>query len=130
MKRLGKYLALKPRVQLRLLYVVFLQGVTRFLLTVLPFKTFRKVYGRGKKEESSDVRAEEMVYAVRTTGRVLKTTCLVQALVLKHLVNDSRVVIGVIGGQSFEAHAWVERKGEVILGEAQHALFSPIWVWE
>ncbi|MCY1558368.1 Transglutaminase-like superfamily protein [compost metagenome] len=114
------------------MYVVILQGVTRILLKVLPFKTFKKVYGSRKRkaERSSDVRVRELVYAVSTTARYLKSTCLVQALVLKHLVTDSRLVIGVAGGQAFEAHAWVEREEEVILGEALETRFTPIWVWE
>lgn len=115
-----------------MLYVATLQGMTRFLLSVLPFKTFKKVYGRwtGKGAVCSDAQVEELVYAVSTTGRYLKTTCLVQALVLKRLVADSRLVIGVTGGQAFEAHAWVERKGEIILGEVRETRFAPIWVWD
>lgn len=132
MNRFRKYMALDPPARRRMLYAAILQGITRLLLGILPFKTFKRFYGRwaAKRPAGSDARAEEQVYAVSTTARYLKSTCLVQALVLKHLVSDSRLVIGVTGGKAFEAHAWVERKGEIILGEVQETRFTPIWVWE
>ncbi len=132
MSRFRKYMALDSPARQRLLKAAILQGITRLLLSVLPFKIFKKVYGRwaAKGPAGSDARAEEQVYAVSTTARYLQSTCLVQALVLKYLVSDSRLVIGVTGGEAFEAHAWVERKGEIILGEVRETRFTPIWVWE
>lgn len=132
MNRFRKYMALDRATRRRMLYAAILQGITRFLLGILPFGTFKKVYGRwaAKGPAGSDTRAEQQVYAVSTTGRYLKSTCLVQALVLKHLVSDSRLVIGVTGGKAFEAHAWVERNGAIILGEVRETRFTPIWIWE
>ena len=132
MTRLQKYMSLDGPARRRMLYVLFLQGVTRFLLKILPFKIFKKVYGKwvAKSAVISDAYAEEQVYAIKTTARYVKSTCLVQALVLKRLVSDSRVMIGVTGGKTFEAHAWVERKGKIILGEVEETHFTPIWVWE
>ena len=120
---------LDRRLRARLAHAVILQAITWLLLRILPFATFKKVY-RSWKRKGTENNAEEQVYAVSTAGRFLKSTCLVQALVLKHLLADSRLVIGVSGGKTFEAHAWVERNGKIILGEMPARSFAPLWVWE
>lgn len=65
-----------------------------------------------------------LVWAVRASGRRLlwKNPCLTEAIALWGLLRrhgyESRIRIGVArhGAGSFEAHAWVERDGEVLIG--------------
>ncbi|MDR9382499.1 MAG: lasso peptide biosynthesis B2 protein [Natronomonas sp.] len=58
-------------------------------------------------------------------------SCLMRALVGERLfaVNGYRTQIhlGVAKDDEFEAHAWVERRGEIVIGELdEHARFRPL----
>jgi hypothetical protein len=61
------------------------------------------------------------------TLRVLPTDsrCLMQSLVLTAVMSrrglDGRLIIGVGGGDRFEAHAWVEHRGVALLPDDQLA---------
>jgi hypothetical protein len=79
----------------------------------------------GAPKDSAEVLAWKA--AVQRTGSKLKTTCLVQALALKYLAPETHLRIGVANQNGFEAHAWVEYQGQVILGDVPDFAFVPIW---
>jgi hypothetical protein len=67
--------------------------------------------------------AEQICSAIATAARyVPKATCLVQALVAREMLTASgrqvQVRIGVANGADagFEAHAWVEGEGKILIG--------------
>jgi hypothetical protein len=103
----------------------------RVLLVLLPFRIFMKWYtrkiaaGRAYGNYSEII---EWAQAVRVTGNVLKSTCLVQACVLKYRATETVLKIGVRNQENgFEAHAWVEFEGQIILGKLPEFSFVPIW---
>lgn len=60
-----------------------------------------------------------------------ETTCLMQAIVGERLLAahdyEAQIQLGIDSSQEFEAHAWVEREGEIVLGEVDdHARFQPL----
>jgi hypothetical protein len=71
-----------------------------------------------------DSTPRQVAWAVRLASRYLpRATCLPQALTTQILLSwhghASRLHIGVALAQKFEAHAWVECGGSVIIGEAE-----------
>jgi hypothetical protein len=79
--------------------------------------------------------AEEFVWSVTAAGRNLpRATCLTQAVALHSLLvrtgHKSHIEIGVCKELRFEAHAWVECGGKIIIGGAETGRFSPILRWE
>lgn len=76
---------------------------------------------RGEPERAS---ADRVVWAVRTTSRyVPAASCLTQALAAHTLLdrrgleNELRIGVARNERREFEAHAWIEIDGEVVLGE-------------
>ncbi len=86
----------------------------------------------------SDQYIELTAWAVRTAAHVLPVslTCLPQALAVKYLLrNYSNLPLNIGVQQSaaegFEAHAWVERAGRIIIGEwPEGKTYRALWVWE
>ena len=74
----------------------------------------------------------QVTWAVRLASRYLpRTTCLPEALTIQILLSwhghMSRLHIGVALAQKFEAHAWVECDGSVVIGGAERlGRFTPI----
>lgn len=86
----------------------------------------------------SDLYVEDTAWAVRTAAHVLpiSLTCLPQALAVKYLLrHDPNLPLNIGVQQSatagFEAHAWVERAGQIVIGEwPEGKTYRPLWVWE
>mgnify|MGYP006307769163 CR=1 FL=1 len=66
--------------------------------------------------------SERVSWAVNTASNVapVSTPCLVEAIAAQAMFErydiDSMLRLGVAGGESFRAHAWVEQDGEVVVG--------------
>jgi len=98
-----------------------LVGLTRFSLR------FRKLEGCS---------TEGVVWAVESAGRLLPwaSTCLTQALtaqvLLLQLGRPALVHIGTVKGENgdLQAHAWVESRGEVLIGGRELERFTPLTV--
>lgn len=110
-------------------------------LRILSFSNFRNLFTR--LVESKHIRSytESTVHDVCWATRVIAARmpfsilCLPQALTAKFFLRNDptiRVPIGVLlqAGGTLEAHAWVEWKGKVVLGELPDKQFQPIWEWE
>ena len=87
-----------------------------------------------KRKTSTDI--EQIIWAIRTSCRfVPKATCLTQAITAAIMLNynghRSNVVLGVVSNSSdsFEAHAWVESDGKIIVGKvkgmARYVILEP-----
>lgn len=100
--------------------------VIRFRLTVQPLGRVLTAVRRQSERPRSAPPAPVpvLVWAVRAAGRrfLRRNPCLTEALALWGLLRrhgyDSRIRIGVARDRTaeFEAHAWVERDGEILIG--------------
>ncbi|NYB52808.1 MAG: lasso peptide biosynthesis B2 protein [Methanobacteriaceae archaeon] len=116
---------------LRALYWVI---YIRVILWIFPFNYVKKRVqqisrvsspANGFSHNSTSFSLPRISFMVRMASRyVLRATCLVQALAGHILFSkygyDTQIKIGVSSedGQ-FEAHAWLEREGDVVLGESE-----------
>ena len=129
--------------------IVFLKAVACLLavkigLTILPFSIFRKIFHWFCKSDISvmcDVpqqQIERTVWAVDTAANLLPIhlLCLPRALATKYLLRKIPSLTLEIGveinpSKAFEAHAWVERNGSVIIGDWSGSVaYQRLWVWE
>ena len=110
---------------------------------MLPFSRFRKIFSNLTQSSHarilSDKQISEVVWAVNIMANNLpfQLMCLPRALATKYLLKDvdSLVLqIGVDVGKmqsSFEAHAWVEKNGRIIIGEwPETTSYHTLWAWE
>ena len=137
MGTLRKFLA-RPRSEKTLLFLALgWLGAVRASLTLLRFHRTRRWVeriGRGGRGVAPDPEPDlrRVRWAVGAASRLLPgTRCLAQALagqvVLARRGVPTRLRIGV-GRSSGEvsAHAWLERDGRVVLGEARPDEFTPL----
>jgi len=133
--RLRTFLSL-PAGERRLLLeaALLLEGV-KLGAKLIPFRSLRRLLdlaARLRREDgltvSEVVRAVELM-SLRTPG--LKT-CLARALALRLMLvrrgHPATLRIGVIKepGKEFQAHAWVESGGEVVIGDYELERYSPL----
>ncbi|KPL12124.1 hypothetical protein AMJ85_01940 [candidate division BRC1 bacterium SM23_51] len=129
MRRIRKFLSLPAADQWLLLKSAVLLGSIRLGLWLLPFQTMRRVLARMGKaracsKETDEALVERVVRAVSLAGRHVPGTrsCLVQSLGAQVLLARRgwpvRLRIGVARGEKgqFQAHAWLESRGKVIIG--------------
>jgi hypothetical protein len=115
-----------------------LVGAVRLGLWLLPFDTVRRILAR-LTPRGIEVRrigcfpAERLAWAVRVVSRfVPRATCLTQALAAHILLNRegyaSALQIGVSKDEkgAFEAHAWLESQGKVVIGEHEAGKYAPL----
>lgn len=110
----------------------------RLALWLVPFRVIRRAvesvapvsFLQGK------VTARNVAWLVHAASRnVFRATCLTQALTAQVLLNGAglknQVHIGVVMGEGFESHAWVECEGRVLIGGAeQSARYSKLLTLE
>lgn len=113
----------------------------RLALWVLPFRTVRnlaqRMAVRSRRPGSRKVGLDRLIYAVVTTSQYVPgATCLTQALAAQILVSRygyaTRLNIGVakVAPGPFEAHAWLEYDGVVILGGEDTNRYTPLLAME
>ena len=101
--------------------------LVRLGLWLLPFRTLRRLVAKMKAKsrvvEGDDITPKKTAWGVKMASRfVPDSTCLAQALtaqvLLGRLGQSCNVRIGVAKneGGKLEAHAWLESKGQVIIG--------------
>ncbi len=128
----------QKRALLRASVVLSLVGLG---LKVLPFSVFRRWFyrltGSARPLDTPQAELEVMAGAVRTAAHRLpfRLLCLPQALAVKYLLRHEAGLSLHIGVQNdpvqgFMAHAWVEKKGHILIGEYPEAAFQSIWIWE
>ena len=140
MSRLNKFLHLSFGEKVFLVRVWILLGITRLGLSLLPFKTLRKILtgispliAGGGEELPEDM----LVWAVGIASRyVPKATCLAQALTvqlfLKQSGRQASLHIGVNGSEESRlcAHAWVVSQGRVLFGGSNLSRYTDLLALE
>ena len=111
----------------------------KFSLTILSFVNFKKLFYSLTQtnilQDYNHNQISEITYAVKVISSHLpfETNCLVQALTTKFLLRHDKNVVLMIGVNihtGFEAHAWVEKEGIIIIGDASLTHFTPLWDWK
>ena len=139
MKRVSKFLRLSSADQLLLLKAAFLLGTIRLGLRLLSFQTMLSLLARMAKatpelHHIDQAPADKVPWAVGVAKCYIPgvTTCLAQAFAVKALLNrrgcQARLRIGVDrGGEGqFQAHAWVESQGRVVVGAKGLSRYTPL----
>jgi hypothetical protein len=129
---------LSARERRRALGTIVLMALVRTALWVLPFRQVRRLasavgssHWRHLGFGETDTR-----WAVRLAARYVPgASCLTQAITAQLLLSwsgtESRLHVGVSRLGKFEAHAWLECNGNILLGgEEESSRYSPILILE
>jgi hypothetical protein len=123
-----RYVALPAQERRRLLQAAFVVAIARLALWMLPFRWVCAQMSLSKPASllHGMAPAAQWAWAVRVAARRIPgATCLTQALALQWLLaragHSARIHVGVAtdGARGFEAHAWLESEGEILLGNDQ-----------
>ena len=121
----GSFIALKSEDKLLVLKTFFLNYYIRLILWIFPFRRVHKiVQKKGKSKKNNHLNISRLMWAVNITSNyVFKATCLTKALTAQILLEQhgysSVLRIGVNKEGEFEAHAWVEYEGDVVMGDSE-----------
>ena len=129
MASLLRFVQLPTKEKGLILKSLFLATVIRVLLWLLPVRFLQRLFmcTTGENPDGSESDWDEItriVHSIRSVSRfVPQATCLTQALAASLLIRfsgqDSELKIGVAKDDSSRliAHAWLEKDGQIILGE-------------
>lgn len=138
MGSLARLIALPAAERRLLLAAAGLLAAVRVGLWVLPF---RSVHGAIRARGASPRRSTghgapppaRIVWAVEVAARrVPRATCLVRALAAQALLarhgHPSQLRLGVTRGEgrAFEAHAWLEANGQILIGGGAEGRYVPL----
>ena len=139
MKRLREFWSLPPSYRRLLITSLVLLGIVRVGLWLLPFQTLRRLLAHTTREHagaqgSDHVFIKQVARAVTVASRYIPAaTCLTQALatqvLLSHRGHSASLRIGVAHSDvgKFQAHAWVECQGKIVIGGARAlSRFTPL----
>jgi hypothetical protein len=137
MGRLASFLGLPPAERRLIVAAAGLLAGIRIGLWVLPFRRVhaaaRSLANGPRPRDGGGPPVERIVWAVGAADRfVPRTTCLVRALAAQTLLarfgHASQLRLGVAGGSGrlFEAHAWLERDGRVLIGGPVEGRYVPL----
>jgi hypothetical protein len=131
MKRLHEFWRLPPAYRRLLITSLLVLGVIRVGLWLLPFQTLRRLLAYatrwGAEAQAADhASITQVARAVtRASPYIPAASCLTQALATQVLLHQrghsARLRIGVARSArgAFQAHAWVECQGLIVIGGAQ-----------
>lgn len=131
-----KFLRLPASEQWLLAKTLALVVGVRLGLSFLRFATLSRLLARrmapvvGRERE---IPVERIAWSVRVASRfVPKATCLTQALTAQTLMarrgypGELRIGVARDGKGVFNAHAWVEYEGRIVIGELGYEEFTPL----
>lgn len=113
------------------LKTLFLNYYVRLVTWIFPFTKVRKITrDMAKRHNDDEIDLQRLIWAVNvTSGYVFHSTCLTNALTGQLLLEQngykSKLLIGVINDNEFEAHAWLEYDKKVVLGKSEKE-FMPL----
>jgi len=111
-------------------------------LSIFPFAAFRRIFHwittTNTVREVSSEQIELTVWAVDTAANLLpfELVCLPRALATKYLLRKApdltlEIGIEINPAKKFEAHAWVEKNGTVIMGKWPESVsYHRLWAWK
>jgi hypothetical protein len=137
MSRARTFLALPSIDKLLLIESALSLAATRVALALLPYRTVTDIIdfvSARLPSRSSPPPLGRVAWAVNTASRHVPgvNSCLVRALtarvILMRRQRDAVLHYGVAwsGPDSFEAHAWVESDGVVVVGSTESERFTPL----
>jgi len=139
MRRRREFWRLPPSYRRLLITALLLIGIVRVGLWLLPFQTLRRLLAHTAREVAGtrgggQAPINRVATAVTVASRyVPAATCLTQALATQVLLRrcgySANLRIGVARSEAgeFQAHAWVECQGEVVIGGVQApSRFTPL----
>ena len=133
---LHKFLRLPAADRSLLVRSVVLVGAARLALWALPFNVVRRLLSRPARRSSASYATTERIgWAISVAKRFIpKGNCLPQALAAESLLTRSgypvelRIGVAKKDDGQFEAHAWVESGGRLVVGDLTQGLdsFTPL----
>jgi hypothetical protein len=136
MGSLARFIVLPPAERRLIVAATALLAATRVGLWMLPFRWVHRASGalaHRPRPRGGGPSVERIVWAVGAAGRLVpRTTCLVRALAAQALLarrgHASQLRLGVAGGpgRAFEAHAWLERDGRILIGGPVETRYVPL----
>ena len=137
MRRLRRFARLPWSEKSLLLRALLVVSSTRLGLWLLPIGALRRIALSDREKRNGANSIAELVWAVKAVSRYVPTaTCLTQALALQWLLvrsgHTSRIRLGARKGfkGKFQAHAWVECEGRVVMGGVAAKDYAPLTAWE
>jgi hypothetical protein len=100
----------------------------RLTLSLFSFSTLKKIskrFSRLNYNQKETKSIKDIIWSVRVAANyVPRATCLTQAItgqiLLSRYNNPSKLKIGVMREEEFEAHAWLEIDNKIVLGESEN----------
>tara|TARA_R110002124_G_scaffold85967_8_gene222601 strand:- start:82 stop:531 length:450 start_codon:yes stop_codon:yes gene_type:complete len=145
-KKLSKYWSawkgINQNQKLDLIRSAMVLTLVKLGLVMLPFNTFRnwfrKIAYASSPRTLSKKRVDEIVWSINVMANLLPISllCLPRALAAKYLLrgqSNMKLEIGVELNprEQFEAHAWIEQDGEIIIGDWDSSIsYQRLWSWE
>ena len=138
MRHLGRFLLLPISERWLLLRAALLLGAIRVGLWLLPIRTMRSLLDRAaaffRVRETDYESTDVVVWAVEMAAEHMPRfdTCLTRALAAQVLLSrrgyPALLHIGVVKSAKgkFEAHAWVESDGRVVIGGHELERYTPL----
>ncbi len=116
----------QSRVDQQLLITTLLTMITiRLKLWFIPFNRIQQSIERSTNKTANNIPVAKLIWTVQTVSNYIpQATCLTKALTAQKLLKKngyhSMIKIGVNKDAEgeFEAHAWLEYSGRVIIGES------------
>lgn len=127
MLKIKNFFKLSSKKQSLLCKTLLLTILIRLSLFLLSFSRVQVIANKLSKIRTNkkDIKAvEDIIWSVKVSSHyVPNATCLTQAITAQILLTkynyNSKLKIGVVKSDNFEAHAWVEINNKIILGESQ-----------
>jgi hypothetical protein len=129
MKKISKFWQLDSTERNLLMKTFLLLNLVRFLFLFLQFPRLQKILTKlGTRRSSSNgtlpLSVKQIVWAIELSTQFSPggAKCLARALTMQTLMQqqgyDSQLQIGVIHQptEEFQAHAWIEYQGEIVIG--------------
>jgi hypothetical protein len=139
---LSKWNSISGSAKIKLLHAAAVLVLVKTGLAILPFSTFRRLFHwvsrSGTNQDLTSLQIEQTVWAVNTAANVLPLLllCLPRALATKYMLRkvpclSLEIGIEVNPDKAFEAHAWVEKGGEIIIGDWSDSVsYQRLWIWK
>jgi hypothetical protein len=141
--RLNRFIRLPAAERRLLLKAALLLGGIKLGLWLLDFHALQRLLSRVAEapiglRKLDRVSAEKVVWSVKLAGRYMPMarTCLTQAMTTQALLArrgyPTILHIGVVTKErgEFEAHAWLESEGEVVIGGHDLERYTPLASFE